>query len=64
LSREQFENLYGIKWKTALGWARDGIIKVVRLGRKVFIEREEIDRIIANGGKQFPGGWRRQAEED
>jgi hypothetical protein len=36
------------------------IIRVVRIGRKCYIDRDEIERLIAQGGKRFKGGWRRE----
>jgi hypothetical protein len=61
LNRERLESQYGVKWRTVLAWDRDGILRLVRLGRKCFIDREELERVIAEGGRQFAGGWRRQA---
>jgi len=39
LNREGFEARFGIRWRTALAWDRDGIIRLVRFGRKVFADR-------------------------
>jgi hypothetical protein len=35
---------------------RDAIVRPVRIGRKVFLDRDEIDTLIAKGGKMrcFP----------
>jgi len=63
LNRERLEALYGVKWRTVLAWDRDGIIRLVRLGRKCFIDRDEFERTIAEGGRRFAGGWRRQPPE-
>jgi hypothetical protein len=60
MDRRVFESDYHpLRWKTALGWERDGIIRVVRIGRRCFLIREEIEKLIAEGGKQFADGWRR-----
>lgn len=63
LNRERLEAQYGVKWRTVLQWDRDGIIRLVRLGRKCFIDRDEFERIIADGGRRFEGGWRRRTPE-
>jgi hypothetical protein len=63
LNRQRFEARYGLKWKTALGWERDGIVRLVRLGRLCFADRDEFDHLIAAGGRRFAGGWRRRPEE-
>jgi hypothetical protein len=60
LDRERVEAEYGLRWRTALSWAKDGLLKVIRIGRKCYFDREEIDRIIAEGGRRFAGGWRRE----
>jgi hypothetical protein len=61
VGKETFEEEYHpLKWKTVLSWEKDGIVTVVRIGRKCFLRREEIEDIIAKGGRQFAGGWRRR----
>lgn len=49
-----------LKWRTVIGWEKDGIVKVIRIGRKRFLLRAEIEQIIAEGGRQFANGWRRE----
>jgi bifunctional DNA-binding transcriptional regulator/antitoxin component of YhaV-PrlF toxin-antitoxin module len=49
-----------LKWRTVLGWEKDGIVKVIRIGRKCFLLRAELEQIIAEGGRQFANGWRRE----
>jgi hypothetical protein len=61
LDRVGLQSAYGIAWKTALSWGKDGLLKVIRIGRKCYVDRDEVERIIADGGRRFPGGWRRQA---
>jgi hypothetical protein len=60
LDQRRFEALFGMRWRTVIGLERDGIIRVVRIGRKCYIDRDEIERLIAQGGKRFKGGWRRE----
>lgn len=64
IGKDTFETDYHpLKWKTALSWEKDGILTVIRIGRKCFLRREDIERMIADGGRQFPGGWRRGPQE-
>jgi len=61
LDRERLEKGYGIPWKTALSWGKDGVLKIIRIGRKCYVDRDDVEKIIADGGRPFPGGdWRRQ----
>jgi excisionase family DNA binding protein len=43
-------------------WAREGVIPVVRLGRRMKVDPEILEEWIAAGGSDYPGGWRRKAE--
>ena len=47
-----------LKWRTVMGWEKEGVVKVIRIGRKRFLLRAEIEQIIAEGGRQFTRGWR------
>jgi excisionase family DNA binding protein len=40
--------------------AREGIVPVVRLGRRVMIDPEALEAFIARGGRAFAGGWKRE----
>jgi excisionase family DNA binding protein len=40
--------------------ARENIIPVVRLGRQLRIDPDELDKFIKNGGQALSGGWRRK----
>ena len=42
-------------------YSRIGIIPVVKIGRQLRWSEEAIEEFIKNGGKAFPGGWRREA---
>ncbi len=60
LEREEFEkDFYPLKWKTALTWERDGIVRVIRIGRRCFLDREDLEKLVAEGGRRFANGWRR-----
>jgi hypothetical protein len=63
LNRERFEREFGINWRHVLALGRDGLIPLVRFGRKVFIDRDQIDRLIASGGRTFKAGWRKEEPE-
>ena len=42
--------------------ARESLIPVVRLGRSVKVDPEELERFIQSGGRALPGGWKKEAE--
>lgn len=42
--------------------AKTGVLPVVRVGRRVRVSRGALERFIADGGKDLPGGWRREAQ--
>jgi excisionase family DNA binding protein len=44
-----------------LAYARAGIIPHVRLGRQVRFDPAALEEFINNGGKSYPGGWKREA---
>jgi putative molybdopterin biosynthesis protein len=44
----------------AYGLARNGIIPVVRIGRQIRIDPEQLSDFISNGGRALAGGWRRE----
>lgn len=41
--------------------AREQIIPSVRLGRQLRFSADALNEFITNGGKSFPGGWRKEA---
>lgn len=43
--------------------AREGLIPHVRLGRKLKVDPEQLERWIEEGGQSLPGGWRREPAE-
>jgi putative molybdopterin biosynthesis protein len=44
--------------------ARLGLLPSVRLGRSVRFDPAVIEEWIRNGGRAYPGGWRRDAVVD
>ena len=40
--------------------AADGLLPIVRLGRRLYVSRERMRDWINCGGAGWPGGWRRQ----
>jgi hypothetical protein len=64
LNREALESEYGIRWRTALRWEKDGLLRVIRIGRKCYFDRNEIEQMISEGGRRFRGGWRREPKEE
>jgi hypothetical protein len=61
LKGKQVEEIYGIKNRSLIGYAKHGVIKAVRVGRQIFYDRLSLDAFIESGGKAFPGGWKREA---
>jgi excisionase family DNA binding protein len=63
LTLEQTARVLHVTYARAAELAREGIIPVVRLGRQVRVDPDELRNFIANGGKAWPGGWRRAQTE-
>jgi hypothetical protein len=59
LKGKQVEEIYGIKNRSLIGYAKHGVIKAVRVGRQIFYDRLAIESFIESGGKAFEGGWKR-----
>jgi len=51
-SVEEAAELLGISTWTVRGYVRDRKLKPVRLGRRVLLEEEELERFIAEGKNQ------------
>lgn len=41
--------------------AREGLLPVVKLGRLIRFNKDELHRWIEAGGQSYPGGWRKEA---
>jgi putative molybdopterin biosynthesis protein len=63
LTLEQTAKVLSVTYARAAELAREGIIPVVRLGRQIRINPEDLNSFIASGGKALPGGWRRSQSE-
>jgi excisionase family DNA binding protein len=59
LTLEETARVLHVKYGRAAELAREGVIPVVRLGRQIRINPDDLNQFIANGGKALPGGWRR-----
>ena len=42
---------------------REGIIPAVFLGRQIRFSPQKIQEFIENGGKRYPGGWKKDAQK-
>ncbi|CAN5680078.1 hypothetical protein BH23GEM6_BH23GEM6_04470 [soil metagenome] len=40
---------------------RDGLLPVVRLGRRMKVDPAKLENWIDAGGQALPGGWRKEA---
>jgi excisionase family DNA binding protein len=63
LTLEQAAQILHVTYNRAAELAREGIIPVVRLGRQIRVDPEELRAFISQGGKAWPGGWRRSQGE-
>ena len=61
LTKYEVEETYGIRANQLASLVKDGVLTCVRVGRRVFYNREVIEKFIAEGGKGLPGGWRRES---
>ena len=42
--------------------ARQNLIPVIRLGRQLRVDPDELENFIRSGGQSLPGGWRKQVK--
>ena len=63
LTLREAASILRVKYPRAAELAREGIIPVVRLGRQVRIDPDQLDMFLQNGGKALPGGWRRGGQQ-
>jgi excisionase family DNA binding protein len=64
LTLEEAARVLRVKYGRAAELARLGVIPVVRLGRQVRVNPDDLNRFIASGGKALPGGWRQTREPE
>ena len=62
LTLEQTARVLTVTYSRAAELARQGVIPVVRIGRQIRVNPDDLNQFIANGGKALPGGWRRSQE--
>jgi excisionase family DNA binding protein len=62
LTLEEIARILKVKYPRAAELARDGIIPVVRLGRQVRVDPDQLTEFISGGGRALPGGWRREVK--
>jgi excisionase family DNA binding protein len=53
--------ILNVPYARAAALARDGILPVVRLGRQLRVDPNQLAKFVEEGGKALPGGWRREA---
>ena len=61
LTLAQTAKVLKVKYPRVAELARDGLIPVVRLGRQVRVDPDQLTEFISSGGKALPGGWRKEA---
>ncbi len=59
LTLEETARVLTVTYARAAELARQGVIPVVRLGRQIRVNPDDLNQFIASGGKALPGGWRR-----
>ncbi|MFZ3130750.1 MAG: helix-turn-helix domain-containing protein [Desulfosporosinus sp.] len=47
----------------AYAMAREGILPVIRMGRQLRVDPDQLQIWLDKGGNALPGGWRRQPED-
>jgi excisionase family DNA binding protein len=60
LTLPEAAGILGISDQRVYALARENILPVVRLGRKVRIDVRQLDIFIERGGQALPGGWKRE----
>jgi excisionase family DNA binding protein len=48
----------GIQPQRVYEMARKGILPVVRLGRQIRFDQDQLDKWIGEGGRALSGGWK------
>lgn len=63
LSMDEGCEILGISVPHGYDLAKQGILPVVRVGRRVRICPDQLSEFIKAGGKALPGGWRRHSSD-
>ena len=58
LTLEQAADILQVSYARAAELARLGLLPVVRLGRQVRVDPDQLAQFISRGGEGLPGGWR------
>ncbi|MCL6446011.1 MAG: helix-turn-helix domain-containing protein [Alicyclobacillus sp.] len=61
LTMTEVAEICGVSVSRVYELAREGLLPVVRMGRQLRVDPEQLERWIQTGGKAYPGGWRREA---
>ena len=51
-----------VRYAHARRLAASGLLPIVRLGRRLYVDSEVIAEFAKSGGAGLPGGWRRAAK--
>lgn len=62
LTLTQAARVLKVGYPRAAELAREGVIPVVRLGRQVRVDPDQLTEFISSGGKALPGGWRKEVQ--
>ena len=62
LTIEEVAKILRVRLPHAYGLARNGIIPIVRIGRLVRVDSDQLEKFIQNGGKALDGGWRKKKD--
>jgi excisionase family DNA binding protein len=60
LTLDQTAKVLRVKYARAAELAREGVLPVVRLGRQIRVDPDQLSDFVSKGGKALPGGWKRQ----
>ncbi|MBE0660684.1 MAG: DNA-binding protein [Bryobacteraceae bacterium] len=58
--KQVFPDIIPVSYQSGMCMVREKHLPSVRIGRRVFIDVDELEAFAKNGGKALPGGWRRE----
>ncbi len=61
LTVEEVAEMLGMSRERVYQLTREGIIPVVKIGRSLKYSEKALIEWIENGGKSYPGGWKKEA---
>ena len=62
MTMKEVASRLGVSVQRAYELGRSGLLPVVRLGRQMRVEEEQLSVWIGSGGRALPGGWRKFAD--